>query len=730
MRNSCKIAVGSLLMIACAFMPVAGQDARDMEMVGRAMYDGDLSYFNVLDDYLYVSTEKSNPPRGLFTVVNISNPAHPLRINTVYEEDHIRDFLTVDSLLYMSIFGGGVVIYNVQDPSTPVERVRFNEDRGFGRLMKYNNYLASSYGPVNIIDIQDPFDPEIVCDIDFGYSAYWYNIDFFGDYLLSIVERGHIPYFSVSFEIYNISDLSNPVQVFSDSLDSMLGWVGGQIKVIGNFAYLGGPFDGIRIYNINDPSNPQLTATMFENYVFSEFELRNNRLYAGTYSGELLTIDVTQPANPEITHEFYTRLYPYNMRESGDRLYFETGADAVSFLEISDPDSPVLDGKYVPGSFTWGVARFEDYAYLVDGNSGFKVVDVSDAENPVGVNYYYTSNQTHNVFVDDGLLFLADNEAGVLIFSLDDPLNPEYLSTVYTESNVNDMYATGNLLFIANTFDGFRIADITDPSDPQIIGGYSGNPSNYCGAIMAQGNYAYTAEEQDGLCVYDLSDINNPVKVTCYNEVGYISDLFISGNILFLSDYQNGLVTLDISNPSNPVFMDQAEFEQSCDLWADGNTIFVAARYSGIKAFDVTNAYAIQLIGSYNDDNFCTGIYAQNDTIYVAAGGGGLSILRYDESLGIEDISAKPDNILLSQNYPNPFNASTVIRYSIDMPLPVKISIYDLLGREVDSFDEGIMPAGRHDLIWKPGNRWPSGLYFCSIQAGNHEESRKMLFLK
>jgi hypothetical protein len=98
--------------------------------------------------------------------------------------------------------------------------------------------------------------------------------------------------------------------------------------------------------------------------------------------------------------------------------------------------------------------------------------------------------------------------------------------------------------------------------------------------------------------------------------------------------------------------------------------------------------------------------------------------------VGIENDEVDvPNRLDLAQNYPNPFNAATVIRYALPEPADVRIDIYDLLGRKVETLVQKQQPAGYHQVTWDAAAR-ASGLYFYRIQAGEYVESRKMVLLK
>ena len=88
-----------------------------------------------------------------------------------------------------------------------------------------------------------------------------------------------------------------------------------------------------------------------------------------------------------------------------------------------------------------------------------------------------------------------------------------------------------------------------------------------------------------------------------------------------------------------------------------------------------------------------------------------------------------PKNYSLHQNYPNPFNPVTKIRYELPKESYVKLSIFDITGKEVDVLADGILSAGYHDVFWNAANTG-SGVYFYRLESGSYKETKKMIVVK
>ena len=116
--------------------------------------------------------------------------------------------------------------------------------------------------------------------------------------------------------------------------------------------------------------------------------------------------------------------------------------------------------------------------------------------------------------------------------------------------------------------------------------------------------------------------------------------------------------------------------------------------------------------------------------IFVTTPSGGVFRKLLSQVTSVNDNQlVSPKAFRLSQNYPNPFNPSTRISYSLSRESFVSLVIYDILGREVATLEQGKKQAGEYSAYWS-ANAVPGGVYFYRLVAGHSVETKKMILMK
>ena len=131
---------------------------------------------------------------------------------------------------------------------------------------------------------------------------------------------------------------------------------------------------------------------------------------------------------------------------------------------------------------------------------------------------------------------------------------------------------------------------------------------------------------------------------------------------------------------------------------------------------------AVRIYAVIDPDNVLTEIHESNNT--------GWAPLLTTNATGVATENEElPEAIALHPNYPNPFNPTTTISYTINQPQTVRLSVYDVLGREVRVLVDELTSAGLHHVSFDAGTL-SSGTYFYRLQTENSVQVRKMLLVK
>jgi hypothetical protein len=103
-------------------------------------------------------------------------------------------------------------------------------------------------------------------------------------------------------------------------------------------------------------------------------------------------------------------------------------------------------------------------------------------------------------------------------------------------------------------------------------------------------------------------------------------------------------------------------------------------------------------------------------------------------AIGLSGDAPAPASYALSPNYPNPFNPSTRFEISLAADGQVRVSVFDVLGREVKALAGEWRTAGVHTLEWDgrddAGAFAPSGVYIVRMSAGAFTASKKIVLMK
>ena len=369
------------------------------------------------------------------------------------------------------------------------------------------------------------------------------------------------------------------------------------------------------------------------------------------------------------------------------REYAVLNAAGLTLIDVSG--STPVEVSHVPGGES-DIEVAGRYAYVSGNSSGVQVIDLADPAAPAVVRTFAghpdePATGVHTLSVADGYLYLSGNVGGLSIWSLADPAAPVYVGA-YRPESIHDVYVRGDTLYAALIYGGgVDIVDIRDRANPVRIANinYPGSGAhNVC--MTEDGSHIFVGDEVGTGRWTRVFDVRDPFNVELVAEIivdpdATVHNCHVRGDLLYLAHYELGVRVWDVSDPATP-----AEVAFSIGGGADTDLVWTAWPFlpSGkILASDISS---------------------------------GLVVLRLDESVAGE--AAPVASAAALGVAPNPTAGAVRLSFALDRASSGRLTLHDVLGREVAVLASGPWVAGAHEVRWDA--QWlPAGVYVARLVA-------------
>jgi len=206
----------------------------------------------------------------------------------------------------------------------------------------------------------------------------------------------------------------------------------------------------------------------------------------------------------------------------------------------------------------------------------------------------------------------------------------------------------------------------------------------------------------------NLASFDGVTGDTLWSETDSVYPAYISGlSICELSDKSTKAVCAAYSSGS-------IKYKNG----ADGSDLAVSCQLPAIYHF---------ALGNVDHDNVTEICIASAESLHV-----------YEAPFITTDVEETIDQAQLTdfslhQNYPNPFNPETIIRFAVPKSSNVRLTIHNVLGRRVRTFERHCLP-GEHTVTWdgknSSGQNVASGVYLYRLTAEDYQETKRMVLLR
>lgn len=559
-----------------------------------------------------------------------------------------------------------------------------------------------------------------------------------------------------------------------------------RLFVEGDYAYVTGLGSGLHIISIANPSAPELMGSCDTPGWALNVAVSGNYAYVADSASGVQIIDISDPGEPTLVGNIPSQAASYGVFTDNDYLYICDGAAGFCIYSIANPANPVFQGDCDVLEIAGGIYVKDGYAYIGDHGSGFAIISIDDPLNPSIVGYCGMQCDPYGINLNGNYAYVAVGEDGYRIIDVADPENPEVVGGMPAQWFTHNVFSENHFAFMADMSYGVKVYDIINPAAPVLLDSFI--TFGYAYGISARQNFVYVANDNYFTVLYFNppphqcnpealysqpatmpdgnwwglpSDVNTSFAVFD-NLIGFSGTVnkvrFWGGPMYFSDEWQRceenpmdfkfvffednegfpgnevcrrsatatGIPT-GVFYPFEDLMLNTRQYEvvfdNSCEI--NGGWISIQGSSYGGDPQDCMLVWTNAMEG--DGDNLCL-FWNGSEYEWWSFD---MSLCLEDEAVGISDNPNidLPKNSSLKNNYPNPFNAQTMIEYELSSAVKVKIEIYDILGRKVETLLNEKRQAGHHQISWNAENL-SSGVYFYRLQAGDYIEAMRMTLLK
>ncbi|NHJ87719.1 MAG: hypothetical protein FK734_19815 [Asgard group archaeon] len=584
----------------------------------------------------------------------------------------------VDSIMIdgdLAYIGGGdctLTILNISDVTKPELISTYNS----GILHVSNIYLDDSVlflskttSGFEVINVSDPYNPS---EISYQSTYYISDLTISGDYLFCTSNY-------MDLRVFSIANLSN-IELIASINYGTYGSYG--IDLVDHYVYLANGLEGLKIYDIADPYNPQLVGrndTITTNFL--KITVQNNISYILDNNNTILTFDVSNVTNPTLLDLYHGIDYD-NFFVEENYIYVMGKNIGLEILNETNHENITLVSAFPFSGNPTDIFVKEDHIFITDWTYCLMIIDITNKLSPLEITNF-GNGVLEKSFIYDDYAFLIDTKVGLIILNITDPAHPRKIASYSNDTELTSVYVENNLAFISIKNNGFKILNITDITNPTVISHhYDGGSAS---DIYASPSRVYLADGLDGLEIYDISNVSAPVKIassyfrTTTGITFSAQKLTIESGFAYVIDDEYGLFVIEIrDNEDIGLIHDFIYISQLYDCVV-ANGLCYAAKGSGINVYSIIDPDDIFYINSFYY-SYAYDLKLFNQNFLVSSGNTGFRVIDIENG----------ENLFILNSYDNLGIKVDIERYKNNLVLVNSIGAPDFQIISIDGDQDGL----------------------------------------
>ncbi|MEE9554691.1 MAG: T9SS type A sorting domain-containing protein [candidate division Zixibacteria bacterium] len=395
-----------------------------------------------------------------------------------------------------------------------------------------------------------------------------------------------------------------------------------EIKIAGEYLYVGGAEKSLVTFDISDPANPvRVSETIFDGYPH-DYKIRNDSMFVAAYHGGVVILDISDGANPVLIEQYYMPDFVYGVDIDSSYVYVSAHQSGLYVLDLRFNSRPPILGHNPDFGSARETAFVDGGLLALDGFGALKLIDLRYRSIPETIWSMPLDFNCYNIAIDNDIAFLANWIYGVKTIRLNGKNEP-WIEAEKTMYSVCKSLAVNNGRVLAATGKGGLMTldrDLKPSATPAL------EIEGSCIEIKISGDRGFVSTDDYGLNLLDLNDGGEIVNISALKTNGWVRSSSFDGQYAFLANWQ-GIVTVDLQDmnfPNERGFYD-TQFGSS-KIEYRGDTVLVAGS-GGLELYDASDPQNVSFLSRFSTEYPAVNLSLDNDLIVLSSGLGGVDFI-------------------------------------------------------------------------------------------------------
>lgn len=406
--------------------------------------------------------------RDGLSIVDITNKTQPVVVGSLSTSRTILGVALAGDYAYLIDGLGGFAIIDVSQPARPVRVSQQRIDqRAEGLVVVDHLAYVATYTGLLVLNVVDPANPRTLgLTSQPGWSQ-------------SVAVQGGYAYVSTleGVAIIKIADPAHPIQV---GLLPMAEYADG-VQIVDNNLFVANATHGLRVFNLTQPARPRLISVTPLAGAMLDLAIANGyALFADVTTGNVAIVAVDDPSNPILQGTYRAPGMSTGVAVAGEYVYVAADTDGdIHLINIVDPLNLVESGFYQTKIKSRAVTVVDDLVYTFDKEGATEVLEASDLQQSMinekesiqPLQWQPTDHNQNRHLLDllrsslgevniadtveqGNYVYLALDKHGVAIIDVSRPATPKLVASYQTADAVQSLAVKNDTIFVADRFGG------------------------------------------------------------------------------------------------------------------------------------------------------------------------------------------------------------------------------------------------------------------------------------